>query len=64
MIALSEKQLTKWLTINKTIDGTMTVAEAASALGLSSRQIQRLKKDVINNGSDPQGFSQKATTRY
>lgn len=50
VIALSEKQLNRWLIINKTIDGTMTVAEAASALGLSSRQIQRLKKDVIING--------------
>ena len=50
VISLSQKQLNKLDIINKTNAGFLSVAEAASALGLSERQVQRLKKKVRELG--------------
>lgn len=47
---MTQKQLNKLDIINKAIAGFITVAEAASALGLSERQVQRLKKEVRELG--------------
>jgi len=41
---MTQRELQKLIVINKTIDGTLTVREAAQALHLSQRQIFRLKK--------------------
>ena len=46
VIALTRKQLNKLDIINKANVGFLTVSEAASALGLSNPQVQRLKKKV------------------
>lgn len=50
MVTLSRKQLNRLDIINKAIAGFMTVSEAASALGISERQVKRLKKDVRQFG--------------
>ena len=50
VVALSFKQFNRLDIINKAIAGFMTVSEAASALGISERQVKRLKKDVKLNG--------------
>lgn len=50
VVTLSLKQLNRLDIINKAIAGFMTVSEAASALGLSERQVKRLKKDVRQCG--------------
>ncbi len=47
---MTRKQLNKLDIINKANAGFLTVAEAASALGLSERQVQRLKKEVRESG--------------
>lgn len=51
VISLTQKQLNKLDAINKAIAGFITVAEAAEALGLSGRQVQRLKKKVREEGA-------------
>lgn len=51
VITLTQKQLNKLDAINKAIAGFITVAEAAEALGLSERQVQRLKKKVREEGA-------------
>ncbi len=40
---MSQKQLNRFAVISKLIDGHLTIAEAAVSLGLSERQIIRLK---------------------
>lgn len=50
VISLTRKQLNKLDIINKANAGFLTVPEAASALGLSQRQVQRLKKKVRELG--------------
>ena len=50
VITLSHKQLNRLDIINKTIAGYLTVSEAALSLGLSERQIKRLKKEVKHSG--------------
>ena len=47
---MSEKQLNRFSVISKTIDGDITIAEAAVSLGISQRQIIRLKHGVIAEG--------------
>jgi transposase len=51
VICLTQKQLNKLDAISKAIAGFITVAEAAEALGLSERQVQRLKKKVREEGA-------------
>jgi transposase len=50
VVTLSRKQLNRLDIINKANAGFITVAEAASALGLSERQVKRLKKEVRQYG--------------
>lgn len=50
VISLTTKQLNKLDVINRANDNLLTVADAAQALGLSTRQIQRLKKEVRLHG--------------
>ena len=47
---MSQLQLNRLFIVNKVIDGTMTVALAAEALGISTRQVLRIKKGVIQEG--------------
>ena len=51
VVTLSQKQLNRLDIINKAIAGFLTVSEAALALGLSERQIKRLKKEVKDSGA-------------
>lgn len=48
---MSQEQLKRYTVIEKTIEGSMTVREAAEHLGLSVRQVIRLKKGVKENGA-------------
>lgn len=48
---LTMKQLKRYEIITQAIAGFISVAEAASVLGLSTRQIKRLKKEVAQNGA-------------
>jgi transposase len=50
VIKLSQKQFVRLDVINKAIAGYITVPEAALSLGLSERQIKRLKKEVKQSG--------------
>lgn len=48
---MSQKQLARYVTISKLIEGQISTAEAAHSLGLSTRQILRLKKGVQTDGA-------------
>jgi transposase len=61
VITLTREQHTRLDTINKANAGFITVREAAEKLGLSERQIQRLKKEVKENG--PAALIHKNTNR-
>jgi len=50
VISLTREQLNRLDTINKANAGFITVREAAEKLGISERQVQRLKKEVRENG--------------
>ena len=50
VISLTREQHDCLDAINKANAGFITVAEAAEKLGISERQIQRLKKEVRDNG--------------
>lgn len=43
---MTQREMQKLVTINKVIDRTLAVKEAAQVLDLSQRQIFRLKKGV------------------
>lgn len=47
---MSQKQLNRFNVISMAIEGKVTIREAAERLGLSERQVIRLKKGVINEG--------------
>ncbi|SHF39063.1 Transposase [Caldanaerobius fijiensis DSM 17918] len=47
---MTKREVQKLIVINKTIDGILTIREAAQALNLSERQIFRLKKGVKEQG--------------
>lgn len=47
---MSQEQLNRYHVVSMVIDGRMTVSEAAESLGLSERQIFRLKKGVMIEG--------------
>jgi transposase len=51
VIKLSNQQLKRYEVIIKAIDQTITVNEAAKTLGLSTRQIKRLKQKVKEHGA-------------
>jgi transposase len=48
---MSQTQLNRFTVLSKVIDGHMTIAEAAISLGVSQRQIIRLKQGVIAEGA-------------
>ena len=50
VISLTREQHDRLDTINKANAGFITVREAAEVLGISQRQVQRLKKEVRENG--------------
>lgn len=52
MITLSQNQLKTFTVINRFIDKSITRQQAAELLGLSTRQITRLKKGVITSGAE------------
>ncbi len=45
---MTQKQLNRYKVISMTIEGKITTREAAESLGLSERQIIRLKKGVMS----------------
>ncbi|MCJ7806647.1 MAG: ISNCY family transposase [Clostridia bacterium] len=47
---LTQKEIMKLQIVNKALEGTLTVKEAAAVLGLSERQVKRLKKGVASGG--------------
>lgn len=47
---MTQKQLNRYKAISMTIEGKITIREAAESLGLSERQIKRLKKGVMEQG--------------
>ena len=49
---MSQKQLGRYLTISKLIENKLTVKQVAISLGLSTRQIIRLKKGVKTSGAN------------
>jgi len=51
VISLTQKQLNRLDIINKAIAGFIPVSEASDSLGLSERQVQRLKKKVRDQGA-------------
>ena len=61
MISLTQKQHERLDVVNKANAGFLTVREASEKLGLSERQVQRLKKEVRENG--PAALIHKNTNR-
>ena len=61
VISLTREQHDRLDTINKANAGFITVHEAAEKLGVSERQVQRLKKEVRDNG--PAALIHKNTSR-
>ena len=49
---MSRKQVIRFDVLSKANDGFITVREAADALGISERQVKRLKKKVRECGAD------------
>lgn len=50
LIQLNKKELQRLMVIQKVIDGILTINDASQILGLSSRQVKRLKKGVLELG--------------
>jgi len=61
VISLTREQHDRLDTINKANAGFITVKEASEKLGISERQVQRLKKEVRDNG--PAALVHKNTNR-
>jgi len=49
---MSQKQLNRFAIISKVIDKSLTLAEASLSLGISQRQVIRLKKGVLAQGAE------------
>ncbi|GAW32900.1 helix-turn-helix domain-containing protein, partial [Carboxydocella sp. JDF658] len=47
---MTQEQLNRYKVISSLIDGKLSISEAAMSLGLSERQIKRLKKGVMEQG--------------
>ena len=58
---LSQKQLNRYALLQRLIDGDLTLAQAAASLGLSKRQVIRLKKGFVLEG--PATLIHKNTNR-
>lgn len=52
VITLSQKQLKTYKVISRLIEKAITREQAAALLGLSTRQVTRIKKRVIASGAD------------
>ena len=50
VLNMTQKEITRLRVINQTIDKVITIREAAELLGLSERQVIRLKKGVVEQG--------------
>ena len=48
---MSQKQLNRYVVLDNLIQGLISTADAACVLGLSERQILRLKKGVLEQGT-------------
>lgn len=62
---MSQKQLQRYQVVSMAVEGRCTVVEAARALGVSPRQIKRLKRAVRDRGARGvvHGNSQRASPR-
>ncbi|GHU78063.1 hypothetical protein AGMMS49992_27720 [Clostridia bacterium] len=49
---MQAKQLKRYEIISRAVDGLLTVKEAAQGLGISERQVMRLKKTVKEEGAN------------
>ena len=49
-VLMSQKQINRYVVIQKSLEGTISVKDAATALNLSNRQVIRLRKGVKENG--------------
>src|SRR5690554_5652773 len=47
---MTQKEISRLRVINQTIDGVLTIREAAELLDLSERQVLRLNKGVVDEG--------------
>jgi len=50
-LQMTQEQINRYHTIMKSLEGKMTVAEVATAIGLSERQVTRLRKGVKEEGA-------------
>lgn len=50
MVTLSQSELNRAFVLQRVVDGHLTIREAASVLGLSDRQVKRLKKKYLEHG--------------
>ena len=50
-LTMSQKQINRYHVIMDSLEGKLTVAEAASAMGISERQVTRLRKGVKKEGA-------------
>jgi transposase len=64
-ITLTEEELFKYETITKLIAGSIGIKQAREQLGLSARQVKRLKRRVADHGADGvvHGLRGKASNR-
>jgi len=58
---LSQKQLNRYALLQRLVDGDLTLEQAAASLGLSTRQVIRLKKGFVLEG--PASLNHKNTNR-
>ena len=52
VITMNKKQFNRYEVILRTIDGSLTIEDAAASLNLSARQVKRIKKTNYMKSSD------------
>ena len=52
VITMNKKQFNRYEVILRTIDGSLTIEDAAASLNLSARQVKRIKKTNYVKSSD------------
>jgi len=50
-LAMSQKQINRYHVIMDSLEGKVTVAQAANAMGISERQVTRLRNGVKEEGA-------------
>ena len=50
-LQMTQEQINRYHTIKNSLDGKLTVAEAAAAMGISERQTKRLRNGVREEGA-------------